>query len=421
MTLRGRLGLGVALACAPLGCMKSEAATPPFASPPAATAPTGVAGAPGLPPSASEPRTGAPAPTEPVPRCAGGQAPLPNGLCAELPMNPAAGSSGVGAAPPPRASVATRLARGSNTPADEQLKLGDRAFDADDLKSARRHYREAARLAPKDPAPRVGLVRVALLLANVPADYAASPGNPEVKRGLSELGKALELDPNYAPALIERGRLLLILGRAEEALVWLERGVAGRPLDPEAHSALGVALLATGDAERALARFERASELEPANAERLTNLGTAYMMRGRVEDAIRVYRQAVTLTPQDARAQGDLGTAYLAQHQVARALPHLERAVELAPERATFLSNLGYAYQLSGRVEEAVKTYRVALEKDPKLGSAWINLGTALAEQGKYDEAEKALQKALSIDPSDPRAKANLEELRAARKAAQPK
>ena len=91
----------------------------------------------------------------------------------------------------------------------------------------------------------------------------------------------------------------------------------------------------------------------------------------------------------------------------------MRRAVDLAPDRATFISNLGYAYQLSGNLDEAVKTYRLALSKDPSLGSAWINLGTALAAQKKYNEAETALKKALELDPSDPRAKANLDELRA--------
>ncbi len=48
---------------------------------------------------------------------------------------------------------------------------------------------------------------------------------------------------------------------------------------------------------------------------------------------------------------------------------------------------------------------------DPKLGSAWLNLGTAEAKRGNLDKAEEAFKKAQALDPSDPRAKANLEEL----------
>jgi tetratricopeptide (TPR) repeat protein len=90
----------------------------------------------------------------------------------------------------------------------------------------------------------------------------------------------------------------------------------------------------------------------------------------------------------------------------------LERAVALAPDRATLLSNLGYAYQSGGKLDLAIITYQRALGRDPRLGSAWINLGTARAKQGNYAEAERCLRQALKLDPSDPRALANLDELR---------
>ena len=48
---------------------------------------------------------------------------------------------------------------------------------------------------------------------------------------------------------------------------------------------------------------------------------------------------------------------------------------------------------------------------DDKLGSAYINLGTALAETGRLDEARRALSRALALDPSDPRARANMDDL----------
>ena len=80
----------------------------------------------------------------------------------------------------------------------------------------------------------------------LPTDYAAAPKDAKMLALLRELDAALKLDKAYGPAHVERGRVLLILGRAEDALKSLERGVELSPRDPEAHSALGVALLATG-------------------------------------------------------------------------------------------------------------------------------------------------------------------------------
>jgi hypothetical protein len=54
---------------------------------------------------------------------------------------------------------------------------------------------------------------------------------------------------------------------------------------------------------------------------------------------------------------------------------------------------------------------------DPKLSSAWINLATALSRDPKTrGEARQALKTAAGLDPSDPRVKANLEELDALEK-----
>jgi Flp pilus assembly protein TadD len=95
----------------------------------------------------------------------------------------------------------------------------------------------------------------------------------------------------------------------------------------------------------------------------------------------------------------------------------LERAVALDAARASYQTNLGYAYQLLGRRADAIAKYREALRLDDKFASAWINLATALAQDPKTRaEARAALMTAKKIDPSDPRVKANLDELDALEK-----
>src|SRR5262249_61188753 len=99
------------------------------------------------------------------------------------------------------------------------------------------------------------------------------------------------------------------------------------------------------------------------------------------------------------------------------ALPELKRAIELDPKRATFHSNMGYGLQLEGKLSDAIAEYREAIRLDPKLASAWINLATALSRDPKTrGEARQALKTAAGIDPTDPRVKANLEELDALEK-----
>jgi Flp pilus assembly protein TadD len=310
----------------------------------------------------------------------------------------------------PRAPIGG-LSRGTGDALDRALLEGDTAYFDDELPRAKAAYLRAQRLAPKDPAPPVGLVRVELAASNVATDYAAAPNHPKMLELLRRLERLRRQHPEFGAIEIERGRVLLILGRAEPALAALGRAVELAPADPEAQSALGVALLATGSPNEALPRFRRAAELDPGSADRYRNLGTAELLVGQVEQAVAAYRSAVSIAPADARAHSDLGTAYLAQNAADKALPELRRAVELDPSRATFRSNLAYAALLLGQLDSAEQEAREALRLDAKLGSAWINLGTVQARRGRFDDAEQSFKRALQLDPSDPRAQANLQEL----------
>ncbi len=303
------------------------------------------------------------------------------------------------------------LARGTGTQADRALGEGDEAYLAERWLEAARAYERARELAPSDPAPLVGKVRVAIAEAGVPTDHAGAPGHPVLKKAVETLRRAIRLDASYGPAHLEFGRALLVLGQAADAVASLREAARLLSGNPEAHSALGVALLATGKAKEAVESLRKAAKLDPDSVARQTNLGTALLLRGRVHRAVRVFERAVTLAPDDGRIRTDLGTAYLLMQDVQRALPHLRKAVEIDPDRATFRSNLGYALQMQKKHDAAIEQYRKAVEIDPDLGSAWINLGTALAQTGKRAKARKAFERAIEIDPTDPRPPANLEEL----------
>jgi Flp pilus assembly protein TadD len=314
--------------------------------------------------------------------------------------------------PPPLPAVAA-LSGGSDSPIDRALAAGDHALDAGDLVTALRGYEQARTLAPKAAPPLVGLARVRITKTDLPMDYAAGSGNADILAAKGMLKRAVAIDPAFAPALVELGRALLLLGDADGALDTLHRAVALAPGDAEAHSVLGVASLATGHPDVAIDELRAAAKLDLGSAARHGNLGTACLITGKVEDAVHEYELEVRIAGGDARAHSDLGTALLARGEdLGRAISELERAVSIDPSRATFHSNLGYALQMQGKVTEAIVEYRAALARDTHLASAWINLATALAKDPKTrGEARAALGEARKIDAKDPRVKANEEEL----------
>jgi Flp pilus assembly protein TadD len=321
------------------------------------------------------------------------------------------------ALPPPKPTTIS-LATTSDDKADPELAEGDKAFEKNDLTTAAKRYDAARIVAPSLAAPIVGLARVRIAKTGLALDFAGGKGNAELVAAIKELRRAVQMEPAFGPGQVELGRALLMAGDAPGAIEPLRKGAAALPHEAEAHSALGVAYLASGGhGEEAVQELTRAAELDSGSAPRHGNLGTVLFMRGKVKEAIKEYELQVRLVDGDARAHSDLGTALLADNQIPRALVELERAVALDPRRATFRSNLGYAFQIVGKLPEAIAHYRAALKLDDKLGSAWINLATALAKDPKTrKEARAALERAKGIDPTDPRVKANLEELDALEK-----
>lgn len=320
------------------------------------------------------------------------------------------------ALPPPKPTTIS-LAHTGDDKLDKVLAEGDKAFEDGDYTKAAAFYKIAMTMAPRRAAPIVGSARVRAVKNSPNLGFAAAEKNYEVAAAAKDLKRAGDLEPTYGPAQVELGRAYLLLGDGPQAEAALRKGARLLSDDAEAHSALGIALLAIGKTDEALTELSRARELDPGSAARRGNLGTVLFMRGRVAEAIKEYEIEVRLVPDDARAHSDLGTALLAQSDFTRAVPELRRAIQLDGTRATFHSNLGYALQLSGKLTDAVAEYRTAIKMDPKLSSAWINLATALSRDPKTrGEARQALKTAAGIDPSDPRVKANLEELDALEK-----
>ncbi len=299
--------------------------------------------------------------------------------------------------PPPR------LARGNDSNADKALAEGDKAFAAADYAAAEKAYSKAAKLAPKDPAPIVGVSRARLGKAGVAEGLATAPDDKTAAAVAKDLKKALLLDPTYGTIFIEHARVLLILGLAVDALVPAKKGAELSPNDAEAHSALGMASLATGDVETAVGSFRKSVALAPGDLGRYLNLGTALLSAAKPTDAQAAFEKALHIAPDNAQAENGLGTAILWQGDPEKAQPHIEKAVNLDPENGSYKQNLGYSWALRGDSAKAIEQYKKAIEKNPKLVSAWINLGNVYGAQDKFKEACEAYAKVHAIDPTDPR------------------
>jgi hypothetical protein len=196
----------------------------------------------------------APAPA-PAPATTASVAPAP---LPPPPPAPTASASAAAAtpAPPVPEPDPPGFARRTGVEADQALAEGDAAFAAGDGKKATAAYTKAQRLAPKDPAPIAALAHVTL--DGVPFDVDPAKHQKALAPLVPKLAQAVTLDPNYAPAHREQGRLLLALGKSADAIPSLEKAAKLAPNDLEAATLAGIALMSTGKSQAALPHLQRA-------------------------------------------------------------------------------------------------------------------------------------------------------------------
>jgi Tfp pilus assembly protein PilF len=107
--------------------------------------------------------------------------------------------------------------------------------------------------------------------------------NPD--RGLSELKKTLECEPDHIPALVGLASVYLRNGDATTAIEYGKKAVQAGPGDFATHIVYGRALLESDALIDAAVELENAVRLAPESADAHYSLAAAYSRLGRKEDA----------------------------------------------------------------------------------------------------------------------------------------
>ena len=117
--------------------------------------------------------------------------------------------------------------------------------------------------------------------------YGVSLLASDVPKGLGELRRETELQPDAVYPHLEIAFELLRQGDNEGAKAAGERAVALAPGLFAAHNALGRALVELGELERGTSELETAVRLAPDSPEMHYSLVRAYTKAGRADDAAR--------------------------------------------------------------------------------------------------------------------------------------
>lgn len=219
----------------------------------------------------------------------------------------------------------------SNSPADRLIARGQEAYARGDYAAAVAELREAARRAPQF-ADVHHLLGVCLALI----------GRPD--EALEAFDRAVEINPRYVEALLNRAITLQEVGRYEEA-----------------HASFEAA--SEADVEEAVGRYPSVLATQLAHGH--ARLAELYRQAGATDEVVTHLRRAVELRPRFGDIRNQLARALIDSGNAAAAVAELDRILRDNPDFVAARINLGLAWYRSGDADAARREWRRCLEQRP--------------------------------------------------------
>ena len=227
-------------------------------------------------------------------------------------------------------------------------------------------------------------------------------GNPtKLERASTEFSKALELDPNYAPALSGLALVEINYYRdVDSDPKHLERGerFARRALGIDAdlsssHEALAALYGAKYDYRRSAEEAREAVRLRPDDASAWGTLAWAltYQQPPDPIEAEKAARESIRLQPVGFNRYYQLSRALILQKRFPEAISALEEVRRMAPDSPLADAGMAQVFLAQGQYDRAL----AIMPRQPRIAVVLALLSSIYAAAGDNNEALNALQEAL--------------------------
>ena len=220
------------------------------------------------------------------------------------------------------------------------------------------------------------------------------------------LQRALEIQPDYAPAKRSQIALAMRNGRHDEAIAMTRELQKKDPKNPGAWSVEGDIEANRKNWDAAAAAYRGAMQRRPT-ADYATRLHHALRMAGKTADADRAAAEWVKTNPKDPVFLYYLGDVAMAAKDLPAAEAHYRAVLAVQPRNALALNNVAWLMVKQGKpgaVALAEQANTLLPDRAPLLDT----LATALAAEKNLSKAIEAQKRAIILSPQDGSLKLNL-------------
>lgn len=222
-----------------------------------------------------------------------------------------------------------------------------------------------------------------------------SPEPRAAGRAAGKFSYAIDLRPDYAPALAAGAEAARVAGKADIALDLYRRLLQRRPWDLDARYRLGEALWKIGDSKRAVIELDRVAARRPDDLATRRVLALIHAERGETEKLITELEQIAARAPDDVEVKLDLAGAYAAVGRWDPALTAYQEVATARPLDVTLAKRIGDVERMKGDITAADDWYKRARELGPDDPRAYFAAAQSYLDRGMLDQAHAVLMDAV--------------------------
>ena len=229
-----------------------------------------------------------------------------------------------------------------------------------------------------------------------------STQNGQAEEALDYLDRSLALE-EIEGVHATRAKVLLTLGKSDEAVVSLEKAVENNPADQSLRLTYARLLVDIKEYEKARVEFEKLHQASPDDAELLYTLGLLSLESQRLDDAEKYMMMLVRLNHREGEAQYYLGRINENRKQYDKAIEWYEQ-VHVGDYKFDAQLRVADMLGISGRTDEAIEHLDAMLkgsQSDGSLVRIYIAKGEILRSARRYQPAMEVFNTALEIVPGN--------------------
>jgi len=235
----------------------------------------------------------------------------------------------------------------------------------------------------------------------------------QIEAALQDFSRAIELDPQSARLLNNRGFLQLSRQQFPAALADFDAAITLDPQYANAFNNRGLLHIAQGQHRQAVLDLNQAIQANPEYVDAYNNRGFALMQLGRWDRALADFNQALKRDARYVNAIANRGLVKLNLGDATGAILDFTDAMLIDPENPKFYVHRREAYLLTGSLDKAqqdaekirrlqeLQSYTQAIAAHPTDARAYVARALRIEQQGDLERALADLTQAVELQPTD--------------------